>query len=404
MERLPLIDVPSEDDRASSSSSCDVSVHQSTSGGHRSLLMVLSLLLFFPKCGPTRLGILKIECGRSQEKMSKQMEQALQLVEASEQKQSMTSKHYLRNSLDWDRDFLTSEGVLNNEELAIINSTFKKSEACSLPIITEDAKKTAELNSYLDNDLTLVRNSVDRNLKSPSDITRMRSTTSATNRSSSGLITNIASMRTSRTKTVGRSASNSTISSSSAVKLTSSTPSSSFDSAASGSFSSTHFAVKSAINSIEASSPSLSFESAGNGKVHSAGCSSCLRSEDHGDQSSKLHATKNTPDDEVTSKPSRGDHPRSSTNNNSATKCCRSPVKKPLTTQTSKQPSFLKATTGASKTDSTNKLKRDTIQHTTPATRNRALNSGSSQTRSTALIRNRKHISQSLEQLPKLAE
>ncbi|CAL9081412.1 unnamed protein product [Musa textilis] len=87
MERLPLIDVPSEDDRASSSSSCDVSVHQSTS------------------------VIVGSEYGKSQEKMSKQMEQALQLVEASEQKQSMTSKHYLRNSLDWDRDFLTSEGM-----------------------------------------------------------------------------------------------------------------------------------------------------------------------------------------------------------------------------------------------------------------------------------------------------
>ncbi|RRT76936.1 hypothetical protein B296_00004160 [Ensete ventricosum] len=80
------------------------------------------------------------------------MEHALQQVESSEQKQSKTTKHCLRNSLDWDRDFLTSEGVLNNEELAIINSTFKKSEACSLPIITEDAKKTTELNSYLDND------------------------------------------------------------------------------------------------------------------------------------------------------------------------------------------------------------------------------------------------------------
>ncbi|CAL9767625.1 unnamed protein product [Musa acuminata subsp. burmannicoides] len=553
MERFPLIDVPSEDDRVSSSSSCDVSVHQSTS------------------------VIAGSEYGKSQEKMSKQMKQTLQPVESSEQKQSKTSKHYLRNSLDWDRDFLTSEGVLNNEELAIINSTFKKSEACSLPIITEEAKNTTELNSYLDNDRwaleklevdlfknvqtsnqktpgtgekalklahpskkinpakgralpnkspvksepsrhnkkkspvtserhgvsnhlrkhdsrgatvvtdvavdgitssrtvskptrvlsratvqmvpakttlvpaktqirtsntkekpgnvvmpksvvvskkmnegsssgnskssqpskttsTLVRNSVDKNLKSPSDITRMSSTSRATSRSSSGLITNIASMRTSRTKTVGRSASNSTVSSNSAVKLTSSTPSSSFDSAASGSFSSTRFAVKSAINSIETGSPSLSLESADNDRVHSAGCSSCLRSEDHGDQSSKLHATKNTPDDEVTSKPSRGDHPRSSTNNNSATKCCRSPVKKPLTTQTSKQPSFLKATTGASKTDSVNKLKHDTIQHTTPGTRNRALNSGSSQTHSAALTRNRKHRSQSLEKLPKLAE
>ncbi|RRT76937.1 hypothetical protein BHE74_00015737, partial [Ensete ventricosum] len=79
-------------------------------------------------------------------------------------------------------------------------------------------------------------------------------------------------------------------------------------------------------------------------------------------------------------------------------------VKKPLTTQISTQPSFLKATTGASKTDSVNKLKRDTIQHTTPATRNRALNSGSSQTHSTALTRNWKHRSQSLGQQPKLAE
>lgn len=43
-------------------------------------------------------------------------------------------------------------GVLNPEELAIVNSTFGKAEASSLPGIPEDTRKSTESTSTLDSD------------------------------------------------------------------------------------------------------------------------------------------------------------------------------------------------------------------------------------------------------------
>ena len=48
--------------------------------------------------------------------------------------------------------FLGAAGVLNNEELAIVNSTFKKTEVCSLPGIQEELRKSTESTSTLDSE------------------------------------------------------------------------------------------------------------------------------------------------------------------------------------------------------------------------------------------------------------
>lgn len=44
----------------------------------------------------------------------------------------------LRKSLAWDKAFFTSEGVLNPEELSLVNKTFKKSNETVLPVIEEE--------------------------------------------------------------------------------------------------------------------------------------------------------------------------------------------------------------------------------------------------------------------------
>lgn len=43
-------------------------------------------------------------------------------------------------------------GVLNQEELAIVNSTYAKAEAGKLPRILEDIRKSSESNTTLDSD------------------------------------------------------------------------------------------------------------------------------------------------------------------------------------------------------------------------------------------------------------
>jgi len=48
--------------------------------------------------------------------------------------------------------FLGAAGVLNTEELAIVNSTFKKTEVCSLPGIQEELRKSTESTSTLDSE------------------------------------------------------------------------------------------------------------------------------------------------------------------------------------------------------------------------------------------------------------
>ncbi|CAN6211755.1 unnamed protein product [Urochloa humidicola] len=50
----------------------------------------------------------------------------------------------LRKSLAWDSAFFTSEGVLDTEELAIVNSTFRKTQGSRLPGIAEDVRKSGD--------------------------------------------------------------------------------------------------------------------------------------------------------------------------------------------------------------------------------------------------------------------
>ncbi|CAL5086496.1 unnamed protein product [Urochloa decumbens] len=50
----------------------------------------------------------------------------------------------LRKSLAWDSAFFTSEGVLDTEELAIVNSTFRKTQGSRLPGIAEDMRKSGD--------------------------------------------------------------------------------------------------------------------------------------------------------------------------------------------------------------------------------------------------------------------
>ncbi|XP_037450976.1 mucin-12-like isoform X2 [Triticum dicoccoides] len=51
----------------------------------------------------------------------------------------------LRKSLAWDKAFFTSEGVLDTEELGIVNSTFRKSQGSSLlPGIAEEMRRSME--------------------------------------------------------------------------------------------------------------------------------------------------------------------------------------------------------------------------------------------------------------------
>ncbi|URE45783.1 hypothetical protein MUK42_25454 [Musa troglodytarum] len=133
MERLSLIDVASEDDLLTSSP-CDG---------------------FIGQISPVIVGS---EESGNQVKINKQIEQALNLSESPEHNKTKTGKCNLRKSLAWDSAFFTSEGVLNHEELAIVNSTFKKTEACSLPIILEDPRKSTESTSTLDNDSWALEN------------------------------------------------------------------------------------------------------------------------------------------------------------------------------------------------------------------------------------------------------
>ncbi|CAL9771324.1 unnamed protein product [Musa acuminata subsp. burmannicoides] len=133
MERLSLIDVASEDDLLTSSP-CDG---------------------FIGQISPVIVGS---EESGNQVKINKQIEQALDLSESPEYNKTKTGKCNLRKSLAWDSAFFTSEGVLNHEELAIVNSTFKKTQACSLPIILEDARKSTESTSTLDNESWALEN------------------------------------------------------------------------------------------------------------------------------------------------------------------------------------------------------------------------------------------------------
>ncbi|KAG8067002.1 hypothetical protein GUJ93_ZPchr0005g14664 [Zizania palustris] len=50
----------------------------------------------------------------------------------------------LRKSMAWDNAFFTSEGVLDTEELAVANSTFRKARCSRLPGISEELRRSGE--------------------------------------------------------------------------------------------------------------------------------------------------------------------------------------------------------------------------------------------------------------------
>ncbi|KOM56101.1 hypothetical protein LR48_Vigan10g199300 [Vigna angularis] len=64
---------------------------------------------------------------------------------------TVTDGFSLRKSLAWDSAFFTSEGILNHEELSLLNKGHKKSEMGMLPLI-EELRISSESNRTIDND------------------------------------------------------------------------------------------------------------------------------------------------------------------------------------------------------------------------------------------------------------
>ncbi|XP_028095971.1 uncharacterized protein LOC114295875 [Camellia sinensis] len=87
-------------------------------------------------------------------------ENAVEILEQREQKvlfhesTELGRASNLRKSLDWDTAFFTSAGLLDPEELFIINKRFEKVEAHLLPVTQEDlcTRRYADLESTLDSD------------------------------------------------------------------------------------------------------------------------------------------------------------------------------------------------------------------------------------------------------------
>ncbi|KAG0477057.1 hypothetical protein HPP92_013898 [Vanilla planifolia] len=89
---------------------------------------------------------------------SKQMEQSAELSDSPQQKRRKADRFNLRKSLAWDNEFFTSEGVLNSEELAIINGTYSKTVGISLAGIPEELRKSTESTSTLDSECRALEN------------------------------------------------------------------------------------------------------------------------------------------------------------------------------------------------------------------------------------------------------
>ncbi|KAK8965646.1 hypothetical protein KSP40_PGU011349 [Platanthera guangdongensis] len=85
------------------------------------------------------------------EKASRKLEQGPKPSESPVEDQKRYDRHHLRKSLAWDSAFFTSEGILNSEELALMNSTYCKS-GITLPGIQEELRKSSESTSTLESD------------------------------------------------------------------------------------------------------------------------------------------------------------------------------------------------------------------------------------------------------------
>ncbi|KAL5678001.1 hypothetical protein ACJX0J_014132, partial [Zea mays] len=92
----------------------------------------------------TSSGAFPSAAGRAPDPDSVMEEQALpERTDSPEQRKAKKGVN-LRKSLAWDSAFFTSEGVLDTEELAIVNSTFRKTQGSRLPGIVEEMSRSGE--------------------------------------------------------------------------------------------------------------------------------------------------------------------------------------------------------------------------------------------------------------------
>lgn len=85
------------------------------------------------------------------EKANRKSEQVSVPSDSPDHDQKRYDRHHLRKSLAWDSAFFTSEGILNSEELEIMNNTYCKS-GISLPRIQEELGISSESTSTLERD------------------------------------------------------------------------------------------------------------------------------------------------------------------------------------------------------------------------------------------------------------
>ncbi|XP_077237048.1 uncharacterized protein LOC143878678 isoform X2 [Tasmannia lanceolata] len=137
MDRLSLIDVSSEDDFLIASPSHSLqNLESSENCDNHDYFGVV--------------GAESSQEGDYTTDIDKQSKQTPVLSEPSEPIiTKRVAKCNLRKSLAWDSAFFTSEGVLDPDELAVVNKTFKKAERYALPGIQEDLRKSADSNSTL---------------------------------------------------------------------------------------------------------------------------------------------------------------------------------------------------------------------------------------------------------------
>ncbi|XP_010253519.1 PREDICTED: flocculation protein FLO11-like [Nelumbo nucifera] len=147
MNKVNLIDVSSEDDCLIASPSGSLPDLQSSG---------------FLKSSKERdnLELYEAECAQDDKNVAdlpQEGELAPPLSESFEPERTRKfGKCNLRKSLAWDSAFFTSAGVLDPEELSMINDGFKKAETHPLPAIQEDMRRSNESISTLDSDnLTL---------------------------------------------------------------------------------------------------------------------------------------------------------------------------------------------------------------------------------------------------------
>ncbi|KAJ1291069.1 hypothetical protein BS78_02G291400 [Paspalum vaginatum] len=137
MEGLSLIDVSAEDDLLFDLASPAPPRPDPTHAGSLVATEATSCLY-------TSGGGSAVAAGRDADPDSVMEERAApERAESPKQRKAKTGVN-LRKSLAWDSAFFTSEGVLDSEELAIVNSTFRKTQGSRLPGIMEEMRRSGE--------------------------------------------------------------------------------------------------------------------------------------------------------------------------------------------------------------------------------------------------------------------